>query len=353
MPRQSRMFTVGPVATIVLLCAFMACGNSWAAKNKRASDRGFRFPHDTHLEQGMDCEDCHLEEPGEPKVPDHEFCSLCHDNVVEETEELGCDMCHTRSDQSLDPLPKSLIEDIGFSHIPHIDKGVACTTCHEDPDRARLPKGPLMDFCRECHRQEEARLQEETRLTECDTCHQTIRQDLRPTFRGKARIMHDVPGLWERAHGHEYKVDPEFCARCHEEEGESCEQCHRMNPPSYHTLSWRRKTHGLRAARDRSTCAVCHEEDSCLRCHQNTEPTSHRAGWGSPRNRHCVSCHFPEQNNRCTVCHESIEHPRAMPSPHVLAVYPENCALCHPGGQPHRAPHPQNSTVHCLVCHQW
>lgn len=334
--------------------------------------RGLKFNHALHVEQGMDCVDCHsieVPEPGPepgpepaddeaalqepvavPTIPDHEICGMCHE-VEEETEEddvSSCAMCHLREDRSVDATLALLDTEKVFKHEPHVDKEVECTVCHADPDKARLPSGPLMDFCVECHETNEPP------STECETCHTTLSDQARPRFRNGARLSHDVPQLWERIHGRESLIDPDFCALCHETEDASedmCEQCHRKNAPSYHTASWRRKTHGLRAGWDRSTCAVCHEEDFCLKCHQNTQPSSHRRRWESPANGHCISCHFPAENTGCTVCHESIEHRSALPSIHSVGLFPSNCAICHPGGLPLRSPHPRNTTVRCVFCH--
>ena len=201
-----------------------------------------------------------------------------------------------------------------------------------------------MAFCVDCH----AKTRPE--LTECKVCHSEISKETKPQYRATAHIPHDAPQIWETVHGQQWRDDPAFCKKCHESQT-FCEDCHRKNAPSNHTISWRRKTHGLRAEWDRSKCAVCHEEDMCLRCHKHTEPSSHRAGWGEPGNRHCLSCHYPPQETNCTVCHESIDHRSAPRSPHDAGLYPPRCAVCHPGGVPYRAPHPINSTVRCVTCH--
>jgi hypothetical protein len=67
--------------------------------------------------------------------------------------------------------------------------------------------------------------------------------------------------------------------------------------------------------------------------------------------RHCANCHFPPTDTGCVVCHESIDHASALPSPHRFNIYPANCRICHPGGRPNQAPHPTNSTVNCQFCH--
>lgn len=186
---------------------------------------------------------------------------------------------------------------------------------------------------------------------DCAVCHREITEETRPLFRDGARIAHDAPDLWLKLHGRESRFDPQYCAMCHDQVAD-CEDCHFREKPQNHTIAWRRKPHGLRAVIDPQNCAVCHEEDSCVKCHQKTEPASHRAGFGGSLNRHCVSCHMPQQDNSCTVCHERIEHRSSGRSPHSLGIYPANCAECHPGGMPHRAPHLTNNSVGCRSCHE-
>lgn len=289
----------------------------------------------------------------QPSMPDHQLCGVCHEIDMDATETSSCMLCHTREDLATDPIGRFLDFEQKFSHEPHVARGIGCTTCHEDPEKRPLPRGPLMSFCTDCHEREQATIAVSSNITDCATCHNEMTTQTPPTSRGGFRISHDVPGAWERAHGHEFQMSPEFCFYCHEEQGAFCEDCHRKTAPSTHTISWRRKTHGLQAGWDRTRCAVCHEEDSCIKCHRSSEPTSHRrGGWGSPGDRHCMSCHYPEEATNCTVCHETIEHRDAPRSVHARGLFPANCAACHPANNPFRAPHPLNNTAACTECHR-
>ena len=312
-------------------------------------DTGFKFNHAVHFEQGMeDCSMCHdltVDTPFKLSGPAHELCSICHDIDPAAEDASGCMLCHTREDLSITPAPPVLSGEIKFDHAPHVAAEVECTQCHGDLDGKGFVETPNMSFCMDCH------AKVNPKLNECSTCHSEIGRDTIPQFRGETRIAHDAPGIWERVHGQEARMDPQFCAMCHEKEA-SCEDCHSRTAPQNHTIAWRNRTHGLQASWDRGSCAVCHEENFCIKCHQNATPNSHRGSWGNPINRHCVNCHYPEEQNNCVVCHERIEHDKAMPSPHSFGVFPANCAACHPGGLPHRAPHAMNSTVACIVCHQ-
>jgi hypothetical protein len=104
---------------------------------------------------------------------------------------------------------------------------------------------------------------------------------------------------------------------------------------------------------------VCHQEDFCVRCHENTTPLSHAnlslwVGVRSGRNirsRHCLNCHFPISMVNCTVCHTTPTHPSAIDSPHPPFI--GNCTQvgCHPIGRVGEAPHPIPPGIQCTVCH--
>ncbi len=325
---------------------------------RSTAERGFTFSHSLHLEQGMDdctvCHDVTAEDGAVLTMPAHELCAVCHEvpefenNLPANEEDAAqCQYCHTREDYSVTARIVRLTEESKWAHGPHIDAELACSTCHAEPDKPHggLPKNALKPFCMDCHGKQSAE------LNACSVCHNELSTETVPQYRQGQRIAHDQPMIWERVHGQEARVNAAYCALCHDEQ-ESCDTCHSQQAPQDHTLSWRRKTHGLLSSWDRNRCAACHEDDFCIKCHQHSEPASHRAGWGAPLNRHCTNCHYPPENNNCTVCHEEIRHESAGPSPHSAAIFPPDCARCHPGGLPQLAPHTRNSTVHCSVCHR-
>ncbi|MCC6796285.1 MAG: hypothetical protein IT366_14280 [Candidatus Hydrogenedentes bacterium] len=336
------------LAAIVLLAsvAIAACVSSTLPKPAK-KDRGVKVNHQLHAEQGLDCATCHeAQEGGKISFPTHETCSVCHDiNMDQPTAEM-CNKCHTRGDDyGVTPLETRLKPELKWSHEPHAAKEVACDKCHgADPDTQGLPSGSLKPMCMDCHGKTDPK------LNECSVCHNEMSDKVVPMFRGQSRIQHDVPAIWAHTHGSEARVDPKFCSMCHTEQN-FCDTCHATQAPQDHTPTWRRKAHGIEAGYNRNKCSVCHEEDSCLQCHKNTTPESHKAAWGAPVNNHCTSCHYPATKDNCTVCHESVQHITAPPSPHRALIYPPNCRRCHPGSTPGRAPHAVNTTVGCKFCH--
>lgn len=329
------------------------------SQEQLAAARGFKFDHDLHVQAGLDdCTVCH--DPSANldtalSTPAHDLCSICHEipesnfePPQDAAEEQKCVFCHTRADYSVTTWKTRLSDEIQWQHEPHVTAEIACATCHANPDEGLRRETSLKPFCMDCHGQQEERPE----LNACSVCHSEITMDTIPKFRYGGRLAHDSPELWEQIHGREARIDPMYCAMCHETKNR-CDDCHSVNAPRNHSNSFKNRTHGMIASWDRNSCATCHEESTCMKCHNEKAPVSHRrANWSGARNTHCVNCHYPPERNGCAVCHENIEHLDAKTSPHAFGIYPPNCSRCHPGGLPSQAPHVLNSTVHCTVCHQ-
>jgi hypothetical protein len=356
MQRYRGQIRVAVVAGLVLYLGACVAWQELKPGSKKQA-RGMIFEHGFHEAMELACTDCHdtsLE--GESLIPTHDLCSLCHEISLEAPTQEACGLCH--SDPEFKVIARELIlsDEVIFSHTPHIVAEVDCATCHPNPNEGTLGAGPVMENCMDCHAQVNVaaltgpEAVEHADMNACEVCHTELSLETTPKFRSGERIPHDSPAVWALVHGRESLVDRQYCANCHEEEA-FCVDCHRTTPPDDHTATWRRSTHGLHATWDRATCAVCHEEDSCVKCHRDTEPRSHRGGFGSPRNNHCVQCHMPIEENNCAVCHESIEHRDAPTSPHNIGLFPANCTRCHPIGAPGRAPHVTNATARCADCH--
>jgi len=325
------------------MCLVLAACATLTTMKLARTDRGIKFSHPQHKD-AAGCTDCHGIAGADAQMPGHDVCSACHDFDVDKPDPKECGVCHTRADYAVEPRQKRLSDERIFSHAPHIEKKIECATCHPAPDKSTLPNVPVKPFCMNCHGSVDPA------LNECPVCHKEIRRDKVPTTRAGYRLAHDAPQIWEKTHGQEFRYDRAYCALCHDNQT-FCQDCHQKTPPADHTIAWRRKPHGLRASWDRARCAACHDEDSCMKCHEHTQPSSHRGAWGSPINTHCANCHYPPQDNNCTVCHQEIEHREARPSPHEFGVYPSPCSVCHPGSNPFLAPHHVNSTTRCIFCH--
>lgn len=355
---QARPRQILASAAVLLLCGMLlaACATLRPPKTPPRTERGLEFSHSIHMNAKMECADCHDFSSQRPLELNHQLCSVCHVSAAplapapgtpehQGAEAQDCALCHLTPDYVVQDKTKRFLDEIIWDHKPHIANEVGCNECHGDPDTKPLPSHMLMPDCMACHGKVDAK------LNECSTCHKELDTNVVPLFHGTRRIQHDAPAIWEKTHGREALADAAYCAICHTDPG-YCADCHRVTKPQSHTITFERQTHGMEAMWNRQSCSTCHEEDSCMQCHENTKPRSHVGGFGSPLNTHCTGCHVPRGDNSCMVCHQSIEHEKAMPSIHKLGLYPPNCALCHPGGVPTRAPHILNSTMGCRECHQ-
>ena len=301
----------------------------------------FAFSHKFHVvDQGLNCTSCHrnADKADEPGMPSASQCALCHDEAdsAKPPERRVASLFEGKKYKAQHVM--ALGGEVVFSHKSHATRGQECSTCHADiaaNDVLTPALAPSMDSCTACHAKTGA-------ANTCDVCHNEIRADLAPP---------NHRTNWKRLHGEivrECKRDTASrCEMCHKESG--CTACHQTELPDNHNGFWRRRGHGLAASMDRQNCATCHQASSCDLCHQETKPQNHTSGFGSPNDRHCMSCHQPLGNESCVVCHKSTpSHALATPKPpdHNPAM---NCRLCHGNGQP--LPHFDNGD-NCNSCHQ-
>ena len=292
------------IPVFVLLALFAGCKEEW------------RFGHEVHLENDVSCGDCHGARGGKMAVPGLEGCFECHEEELRAEPRLAT---YVEKKELFGAKLDCLGDEVLFSHEPHKEAGLECAACHggilEDRKQCR-DVIPAMDRCVGCHREQGA-------ATDCATCHKKIRKDRAPLSHEKG---------WKAHHGDQVQVwgmDGEGrCDLCHKQR--DCDACHRSEPPRDHTNTWRERSHGLLMPLERERCETCHRADFCVRCHKETSPRSHRAGWDDPRNRHCMSCHFPLSSNTCSVCHPSTPGHLAVGLPADANHKPgADCRHCH------------------------
>lgn len=345
-------------ALLLVACSLVAPSPHTPAVPGRAGE----FPHAVHMseEVGLSCSDCHAgaEDQDQAGMPSLSTCLLCH-NAVEEGAPEG----------TLDPVLQKFVLPDGqrptfssltalsvpsnFSHRKHVGAGVDCQACHGDLSGSHAVTAEVhvdMDTCTQCHQSRGVR------DGGCIGCHPGVDETWKPA-------SHDAS--WERVHGHVTRVagrtqaGPAMdCELCHREDGptQSCQECHQAVLPEDHTPFFRNVGHGVLASQDRSRCQACHQEDSCLACHQVSEPMSHVAGWGAPRNNHCLSCHLGVRaSGDCRVCHVdgTPSHDAApVPPPTVPAhATATACMVCHATVHPPHHPFTGDGN-YCRRCHQ-
>ncbi len=331
-----RRLALGALGALVLVGCFAAT---------RDDDRKpVRFQHQSHIARGLECADCHgeVQTAGRASMPASESCRECHNDKEKISADVAAAISEyvSRPPEARHPRPKTYA-DITFAHAAHVGSSqLSCATCHGTLSATQPnPVAALtMNACTDCHRSR-------SRPLDCLTCHQAWSQAYKPPSHS---------ALWKVRHGEASRATrdvtvarAENCSLCHTRQ--SCDQCHAIEKPRNHTEAWRTRTHGLLAAMDRTSCTACHQADSCERCHLNAPPpTSHRAGFGAPRDLHCLTCHDELSQSGCSVCHKGTpDHLLAVPKPanHTAGM---NCRQCHGHGQP--LPHADNGTD-CNNCH--
>lgn len=163
------------------------------------------FSHKHHVGgMGIDCRYCHtsVETAAFAGFPSTKTCMSCHAQIWADSPTLEPVRTSFRTDRSLEWNKVHKLADFAyFDHSIHVNKGVACVTCH-----GRVDQMPLvwrvntlhMEWCLGCHRQPEkyvrprefvfsmdwkpqedqmilgARLVKEYKIqkwTNCSTCH--------------------------------------------------------------------------------------------------------------------------------------------------------------------------------------
>jgi hypothetical protein len=163
------------------------------------------FSHKHHVgDDGIDCRYCHttVETSSFAGMPSTATCMNCHSQVWAESPTLAAVRDSYQSGQPLQWNRVNQLPDfVYFDHSIHVQKGVACETCHGRVDQmptVAKAASLQMEWCLECHRNpeqnirpredvvtmgwlppaNEAELQQQLKLqyhveskTDCSTCH--------------------------------------------------------------------------------------------------------------------------------------------------------------------------------------
>ncbi|MGO9309045.1 MAG: cytochrome c3 family protein [Spirochaetia bacterium] len=424
--RPARIVLYAGVPVVLLALVFAALSIWGDAKAPRALS-GLKFNHKFHTEDvGVTCDVCHDPNTSNPRFmnfPNHDTCSACHaDDLDASSPDKNCELCHTqpdyktlvRKDQVLAPLVK-------FDHPAHQKAGVDCAACHSVFDKNILTGNemiPTMDTCVTCHADKKI-----PGGTDCSFCHVQGLENIKPQTHTAAwktthgvgltkdlidsscRVCHtkergnsctechhqaplnfgktvacatchgegfdttrpaDHTPLWVSRHGKgltQSQID-QRCALCHTKaSGNDCESCHRREAPKNHTIGWTENLHGIAARSDRQSCSTCHDQSECISCHTTNEPFTHTGSWGTPFDRHCLSCHVEgggyvsgSMQGNCGVCHDATDvfakhQAQSFPSfpPHNTGL---DCGVCHNvTNVKHPFPRFNGSSWPCITCH--
>lgn len=123
------------------------------------TEQAVPFSHKHHVgDDGIDCRYCHtsVENSAFAGIPPTETCMTCHSQIFKKAPMLQ----PVRDSLAKNvPLRWTRIHDLPdyvyFNHSIHVNKGIACATCHGRVDEMPLTRKvqPLyMRWCLDCHR---------------------------------------------------------------------------------------------------------------------------------------------------------------------------------------------------------
>lgn len=192
----------------------------------------------------------------------------------------------------------------------------ACKTCHsvsvgEGDIRKPGLKGAYHRQCMSCHR-------EWSGEASCGACHQAKTSGVMATERSSVPTPDDVIGRM-----HPPIPEPDF--ELYATKGAGYEPSH---------VLFRHKEHIHRYG---LTCAECHHEDNCNRCHEEGRKHTQRVRTFDDHHRPCLNCH---KDRSCDACH--FKNGNEPPPPF------EHSATNWPLAPYHRGPNAPG----CRACHQ-
>ena len=237
--------------------------------------RDLKFTHKTHLENKVECIQCHksIEKSDVITVeliPDmYGSCIPCHKERG--SDRIQCSVCHKYIKNNRMPLY-------------HEDRWVK----HEDARWIQKHGNEFyynQDYCKRCH----------SDLNWCVNCHQIQK----PKNHNNA---------WRRkTHGFVASWDRKKCSACHQED--FCVRCHTNTKPLSHTAVW--------GGTKNHHCRNCHLPISTVECTVCHPRPTHPLAPGIPpwMTKPCESCHQPggmagrirhdiPPGVACTICHK-------------------------------------------------
>jgi hypothetical protein len=133
--------------------------SSYATNVGIIRDQPVPFSHEQHVNAlGIDCRYCHtsVEQSAYAGMPPTKTCMNCHEQIWVGSEMLAPVRESFRTGKPLEwSRVHRLSEFVYFNHSAHVNKGVACQTCHGDVNKMPLmwQHGTLlMEWCLDCHR---------------------------------------------------------------------------------------------------------------------------------------------------------------------------------------------------------
>ena len=161
----SKFSIFGVLLVIILLAAVAGAVNrsSYVTQAGVVLEQPVQFSHKHHVGSlGIDCRFCHtsVEDSSFAGIPPTKTCMTCHSQVWADSPALAP---VRESFATGAPIQWTRVHDLPdyayFNHSIHLNKGVACVTCHGPVDQMPLmwrANSLHMEWCLDCHRRPEA-----------------------------------------------------------------------------------------------------------------------------------------------------------------------------------------------------
>lgn len=263
------------------------------------------FDHALHLDRGVPCVRCHadvreVQVATRAQLPRMETCLECHHDGGEATG--ACAACHPSGPDGRlrtwmsngERLVPSLGNPFGIGHTAEYWRN------HGSDARAAKAT------CYECHSE-----------PECLVCHDGARKVLQ-VHPNDWITLHPVPAKHGALQCMSCHNEQQYCATCHERIGigpQAAPQLRaknlRVHPPASIWVDTPGPGHhGIWASRDIASCASCHREEGCIRCHASSTVSGGGFGRGGlgisphPPGFRGQACSMLRKNARvCLKCH--------------------------------------------------
>lgn len=161
------------VLTVIVLLVVGIYFLAFRSDTEAASEQPIAFNHETHAQNGIQCQFCHSGVDNSPAagIPSVAFCMECHEHVATDSSEIQKLAGYWERQE---PIPWKRVNQqpsyVFFNHQNHIAGGVTCGSCHGDVASMTVAEPVTemnMGFCLDCHKEQE----DKQALTDCLVCH--------------------------------------------------------------------------------------------------------------------------------------------------------------------------------------
>src|SRR6476659_5173130 len=143
----------------LILLAMVLGRSAYVTRANEYIEQPIQFSHLHHVtDDGIDCRYCHTSVEDSPfaGIPPTKTCMNCHSQVYSDSPALEPVRQSLRNNVPLEWVRVNNLPDyVYFDHSIHLNKGVACVTCHGQVDQMPLmwrENTLTMEWCLECHR---------------------------------------------------------------------------------------------------------------------------------------------------------------------------------------------------------